>query len=435
MPDAGLDKPMKSVPTSGAASGLRILFNGTYPPPFGGIASHLKSLLPALLEAGAADIAVMTSDRVNRVDRIDGITVYRYNLKTSAHKLLNPLNWPVAWTAWRILRPYGLPRKRLLQEMLKAILTHSIAQSHRSGVISSYMANASVHLVPLDSYWRRQRKIVLTVFGEIYESPEFVFKHQDLVRRVIDLAHVVLASSRHCASSFSKIGVSRHIETVFYGVDLRDIGSSEQRARFRRDRGYTADNVLVFFMGRLVKDMGADVVIESAPRMLAANPAIRIVIAGASGECSPQAKSVAAKYPDRVVALENVSFDMQRTLYAAADVLVAPSYNQRACMGVSIKEAMAAALPVVAGAGGGVPEAVVDGETGYLIPVGADGRVDGEKFTSAVLQLVGDAELRKRFGTNGRRRAEELFSVETTNRRASAYFMEAWQSVGRSQPA
>lgn len=415
--------------------GLRILFNGTYPPPFGGIASHLKGLMPALLDAGAADIAVMTSDKVNRIDKVDGITVYRYNLKSSARKLFNPLNWPLAWTVWRILRPYGLPPKTLLQEMIKAIITNSIARSHRSDVISSYMANASLHLLPLDSYWRQQLKIVLTVFGEIYDSPEFMFRHQDLVRRLLDLPHVVMASSRHCASSFSKIGVSRRIEPVFYGVELRDATSNDQRARFRQEQGYTADNVVVFFMGRLVKDMGVDLVIESVPRMLADNPAIRIVIAGARGEFSPQVKNLAARFPQQVVALENVSLDMQRVLYSAADMLVAPSYNQRACMGVSIKEAMAARLPVVAGAGGGVPEALVDGETGYLIPVADDGRVDGEKFTSAVLRLAGDSELRKRLGANGRRRAEELFSLETTNRRISVYFMEASRGAGQSQPA
>ena len=418
-----------------SCDGLRILFNGTYPPPFGGIASHLKGLMPALLDAGAADIAVMTSDNVNRVDKVDGVTVYRYNLKSSAHKLLNPLNWPVVLTVWRILRPYGLPLKTLIQEIIKAILTNSIAQSHRSSVVSSYMAHASLHLLPLDSYWNQQRKFVLTVFGEIYESPEFFFKHRDLVRRLLDLPHVVLSSSRHCASSYSQIGVSRHIEPVFIGVELEDVASDDQRARFRQEQGYTSDNIVVFFMGRLVKDMGIDVFIESVPRILAASPAIRVVIAGAHGEFSPQVKSLAERNPEHVVALENVSFDMQGVLYAASDVLVAPSFNQRACMGVSIKEAMAARLPVVAGAGGGVPEAVVDGETGFLIPLADDGRVDGQQFIDAVLRLVGDAAQRRRFGENGRRRAEELFSIETSNRRNSAYFMEASRSVRERSPA
>ena len=136
-----------------------------------------------------------------------------------------------------------------------------------------------------------------------------------------------------------------------------------------------------------------------------------------------QAAALAAKYPDRVLVMEDVPFAKQAALYSAADFLVAPGFDQRACMGLAIKDAMAAALPVLAGAGGGVPEAVVDGETGFLIPLDQSGGVDVDRFVDCVLHLAEDPAMRKRLGSQGRRRAEELFGVEKTNQRMAKIFM------------
>ncbi len=82
-------------------------------------------------------------------------------------------------------------------------------------------------------------------------------------------------------------------------------------------------------------------------------------------------------------------------------------------------------MPVIGGGGGGVPEAVVDGETGYLVPLGLSGAVDVDRFTDCVLRLVNDPGLRKRLGSAGRARAEDLFSVDRTNQRMAEIFVAA----------
>jgi glycosyltransferase involved in cell wall biosynthesis len=87
-----------------------------------------------------------------------------------------------------------------------------------------------------------------------------------------------------------------------------------------------------------------------------------------------------------------------------ADIFVLSSLSEG--MPISVLEAMAAGLPVVATAVGGLPEVVVEGETGFLVPpddVGA--------LTRALARLVADCELRRRMGAAGRRRAELLFDV------------------------
>ena len=70
---------------------------------------------------------------------------------------------------------------------------------------------------------------------------------------------------------------------------------------------------------------------------------------------------------------------------------------------------MAAGLPVVATNVGGVPELVVEGETGFLVPPG-----DPQALAGALERLLGDSALRRRLGAAGRLRAEERFDLVST---------------------
>jgi glycosyltransferase involved in cell wall biosynthesis len=85
----------------------------------------------------------------------------------------------------------------------------------------------------------------------------------------------------------------------------------------------------------------------------------------------------------------------------------------------SILEAMSAGLPVVASAVGGIPEAVQDGATGFLVP-----RADDRQLTEKLRLLISSAEVRRRLGAAGRRRYEEEFRFEHMFERTVALYQK-----------
>jgi glycosyltransferase involved in cell wall biosynthesis len=92
------------------------------------------------------------------------------------------------------------------------------------------------------------------------------------------------------------------------------------------------------------------------------------------------------------------------------DVFVMPSLSEG--FGIAIVEAMAAGRPVVASAVGGIPEVVVQGETGLLVPPGDPGALG-----DAIAHLVNHPEQARLMGERGRERARDLFSIESAVKR------------------
>jgi len=98
-----------------------------------------------------------------------------------------------------------------------------------------------------------------------------------------------------------------------------------------------------------------------------------------------------------------------------ADLFLLPSESES--FGLAALEAMSCEVPVITTDAGGLPEVVVNGETGFLCPVG-----DVEGMAAAALRLLSDEDLRRRFGEAGRRRAVEEFSQDAIVRRYRAIY-------------
>jgi glycosyltransferase involved in cell wall biosynthesis len=205
------------------------------------------------------------------------------------------------------------------------------------------------------------------------------------------------------------------------GVDTRAIRPDAQARRdVRRELGAGDDDIVLVTVGRLEPVKRHDLLLDAFARLCAERRAQRVHlwIAGDGSTRAATAARIAALAPDGAARLLGQRADVARLL-AAADLFVLSSDSEG--MPVALLEAMAAGLPCVARAVGGIPEVVVDGETGRLVApdAGADPASPAAGAASAaaagLAAAIADAlapARRRDWGAAARRRAEALFSVE-----------------------
>ena len=141
---------------------------------------------------------------------------------------------------------------------------------------------------------------------------------------------------------------------------------------------------------------------------------VYLVLAGAKGDFSQKVKNLSNKF-ERILYYENIPFEKKLNFYHACDVYLAPTMQKHACMGVSIKEAMACGKPAIASNSGGIPEAITNGENGFVIPA-KNNILDNIKFIDAAKQLYESSDLRKSMGEKGRQTFLKKFTNQITTK-------------------
>ncbi|MFF8477644.1 glycosyltransferase family 4 protein [Streptomyces sp. NPDC015414] len=191
------------------------------------------------------------------------------------------------------------------------------------------------------------------------------------------------------------------------GVDEKtfhpDSGGDEVRARL----GLTERPVVVC-VSRLVPRKGQDTLIRAMPRILAAEPdAVLLIVGGGPYERDLRRMARETGVDASVRFTGAVPWAELPAHYGAGDVFAMPCRTRRGGLdveglGIVYLEASATGLPVVAGDSGGAPDAVLDGETGWVVRGGEPAEA-AERITA----LLGDAGLRRRMGERGRQWVEE----------------------------
>ncbi len=201
------------------------------------------------------------------------------------------------------------------------------------------------------------------------------------------------------------LGLSpRKVAVIPNAVELRRFAAPAEPVRqaIREQCGISADAPVIGVLARLSEQKGLTYLIAAAPAILAQHPQTHIVLVGDGPlreDLVDQARSLGVEQRVHFVGYRSNTVEFLR----AMDLFVLPSLYEG--MPLSILEAMGAGLPVVATAVDGTPEAVVDGETGYLVPP-----ADPAALATAVNRMLGDRVLAASMGRNGRARAEAHFS-------------------------
>ncbi|MFD9501547.1 glycosyltransferase family 4 protein [Streptomyces sp. NPDC060035] len=191
------------------------------------------------------------------------------------------------------------------------------------------------------------------------------------------------------------------------GVDESTFHPSSGGDRVRARLGLT-DRPVVVCVSRLVPRKGQDTLILAMPAILAREPDAVLLIVG-GGPYAGQLKKLAAEtgVQDSVRFTGPVPWDELPAHYGAGDVFAMPCRTRRGGLdveglGIVYLEASATGLPVVAGDSGGAPDAVLDGETGWVARGGS-----AEDAADRIVTLLADPALRRRMGERGRAWVEE----------------------------
>ncbi|MET9657004.1 glycosyltransferase family 4 protein [Streptomyces sp. NPDC006510] len=191
------------------------------------------------------------------------------------------------------------------------------------------------------------------------------------------------------------------------GVDEKTFHPESGGDRTRAGLGLS-DRPVVVCVSRLVPRKGQDTLILAMPAILAQVPDAVLLIVG-GGPYAEELKRLAAEtgVEESVRFTGPVPWEELPAHYGAGDVFAMPCRTRRGGLdveglGIVFLEASATGLPVVAGDSGGAPDAVLDGETGWVVSGGSV-----EESADRIVTLLRDPELRQRMGERGRAWVEE----------------------------
>lgn len=345
----------------------RLLFVGTNRGP-GGTESHLVSLAIAMADAGYDVGAVVTPDDViARALMADGrIALHDASSGRAGHA------------------------------RVAADVARACRRNRPDWIVGSYARE----FWPL-SFVARTRRIPLALFLHIQKisrltAPLFPWLASRFILPSQYLRDWVVA----------RRGMLRSRTSVLYNpVDVRRFRPDPTTRAVVRDRlGFTPDDVVVGFAGRFERQKGVFTLAGALESIMPHCPAARALWVG-HGEVATEIEARIAASPDAAKHVRLPWSDDMVSCFAAMDILVFPSIRRESFGRVSA-EAQACGVPVVASRVGGIPETLIDGKSGLLVPPD-----DASALASALTRLVQDESLRRRMGEAGRVQACERFSL------------------------
>jgi glycosyltransferase involved in cell wall biosynthesis len=194
------------------------------------------------------------------------------------------------------------------------------------------------------------------------------------------------------------------VNCVRSAVDATPYLAPVEASTFRREFGLPADALVVGVVAQLIPRKGHRYMLQALPPLLDQFPNLHLLFFGQGPLAPALAESCAAPPLAGRVHLLGFREDLPRWL-GGLDLLVHPAEMEG--LGVSLLQAAAAGVPVIASRAGGLPEAVADGVSGLLVPVG-----DAQALGAALASLLADPERRRCLGEAGRARILREFSVD-----------------------
>ncbi len=309
------------------------------------------------------------------------------------------------------------------------IIPFSLAQFFSSLYL---VANQKIDLV--HSHWILPQGLTGALLHRIWRIPHIATIHGSdlnlikttrllkiICRFIVRNSDVITVNSRFMRQQLLSVdpGCDSKIVIIPMGVNpgrFRPPGNTDRK---------TGDKTghVILSVGRLIDWKGMNFLIEALPEVLKRYPDTRLYIIGTGPEQENlRKKSTELNITKAVHFLGNVRSEDILNYFYSADVFVLPSINKSGeteGLGVVLLEAMAAGCPVIGSNVGGIPDIIIDGETGFLVP-----EQNPRVLADRIIQILSDPGISEKFREKGYSRVSELFTWEKIAGRFSELYSQ-----------
>jgi starch synthase len=395
---------------------LKVLFlTNEYPPHiYGGAGVHVSYLSRELAKTMPVEVRCFGDQQINERN----LKVTGYGLDTSGFTCPKPLR-----------SVFGAVRRCIdfNTANIDADLVHCHTwYSHFGGILAkkSYAVPLVITVHSLEPLrpWKREQ------LAGGYDFSLWVEK------TALEMADAIIAVSGETKRDIERLFALNpaRVHVIHNGIDLEQYQKVDSTDALRR-YGIDPNEPYLLFVGRITRQKGFHHLVRAIPLM---DRNFQIVLCAAAPDTPSMAQEMKnaveraqAQRPGIIWINEMVDQKTVCELYSHAALFVCPSIYEP--FGIINLEAMACETAVVASAVGGIKEVVLDGETGFLVPLEQTQEspfepIDPEQFArdlaARINQLMADPKLREKFGKAGRRRAEENFSWSTVAQKTKALY-------------
>jgi glycosyltransferase involved in cell wall biosynthesis len=404
------------------------------------VMQHWDEVVPRV--GGSSSIAILTYQMARRLARSGEVVIYakRGRFQSRAQRDEEGIQYrrlSVAAEDW-VVRPLKLlgrfpgfrnPRRPFFASGLYylgyAVQVARDLKARQPDIV--HIHNFS-QFVPVIRAFNPRAKIVLHMHCEWLTQLDPV-----MIERRLRQVNLVLGCSEYITEKIRRQfpHIANRCQTVFNGVDVHRFVNEDAAGGSIRKNGKR-----LLFVGRISPEKGIHVLLDAFQKVVEHDPQVQLDVVGPGGDVpfefivlvndDEKVSALASFYrgilrrgdyfsylqrclpsnlASRVRFVGHVSNALVADYYRNADVLVNPSFSE--AFGMSLIEAMACQVPVVATRVGGMTEIVAASRAGLLVEPG-----DATALAEAILRLLGDDSLRKRMGEAGRQQAAARYSWE-----------------------
>jgi phosphatidylinositol alpha 1,6-mannosyltransferase len=277
-----------------------------------------------------------------------------------------------------------------------------LARKHGVPLVASYHTHFSSYL----SYYR------------LGWTESILWRHLQRFHARCDHTYVPSASM---ADVLSANGISEGVRLWPRGVEIDRFSPRHRDMAWRRQLGFSDEDVVVSLVSRLVPEKGLNIFAEAMDRVANSGLRVKGLVVGDG----PGRAEMSQRLPD-VVFVGHLSGDALSRAYASSDLFVFPSYTET--FGNVTLEAMASGLPTICADATGSRSLVLPGRTGFLAPP-----LDASVFAAHVERLIADPELRTKMGLAARAEARRYAWPSVLDRMVN-YYLELLPEPVHSGP-